>query len=59
MSSMDEVELAEARMNSAKDELLTYIEKHKTIDHDQHSRLLAKLKKRQAEFLKAISELGE
>jgi hypothetical protein len=56
---MEEVESAEARMNAAKDELLKYVEKHNTIDRDHHRRLIARLKKAQAEFLKAISELGE
>ena len=59
MSSMEEVGAAEARMNSAKDDLMSYIEKRKAIDRDLHRRLIARLKKAQAEFLKAISELGE
>ena len=36
MSSFDEVEAAEARMNAANDELLNYMEKHNTIDRDHH-----------------------
>ena len=59
MSSMEEVEAAEARMNAAKDALLNYIESGKAIDRDHHQRLVAQLKKAQAEFLKAISKLGE
>lgn len=59
MSSFDEVEAAEARMNAANDELLNYMEKHNTIDRDHHRGLIARLKKARAEFLKAISELGE
>jgi hypothetical protein len=59
VSTMEEVEAAEARMNSAKDALMSYIEKGKAIDRDRHRRLVARLKKAQAEFLKAISELGE
>jgi len=59
MSSMEEVEATEARMNSAKDALLDYIEGRETIDRDLHRRLVAQLKKAQAEFLRAISELGE
>ena len=59
MSSMEEVEAAEARMNSAKDALLGYLEGRETIDRDPHRRLVAQLKKAQAEFLRAISELGE
>jgi hypothetical protein len=56
---MEEVETAEARMNGAKEGLLRYIEKRNSIDRDQHRRLVARLKKTQAEFLQAISELGE
>ncbi len=56
---MEEVEAAEAKMNAAKDVLLDYVEKRKTIDRDHHRRLVARLKKAQADFLRAISELGE
>jgi hypothetical protein len=59
MSSMEEVGTAEARMNSAKDALLSYIEKPNAIDRDLHQRLVSRLKKAEAEFLRAISELGE
>lgn len=56
---MEEVEAAEAKMNAAKDALLKYIEERQAISHDHHRRLVAQLKKAQADFLKAISELGE
>jgi len=59
MSNMEEVEAAEAKMNAAKDALLNYIEGREAIDRDRHRRLLAQLKKTQAEFLRAISELGD
>jgi hypothetical protein len=59
VNNIEEVEAAEARMNAAKDELLKYVEKQSTIDHDHHRRLVARVKKAQAEFLIAISELGE
>ena len=59
MSDTEEVEAAEAKMNAAKEALLKYIEKRQAIDRDHHGRLVAKLKKAQADFLKAISELGE
>ena len=55
---MEDVETAEARMNSAKDALLRYVEKQGAIDRDQHQRLVARLKKAQAEFLQATSKLG-
>jgi hypothetical protein len=56
---MDEVEAAEAKMNEAKDALLKYIERRKSIDRDHHARLLARLQRAQAEFLKVLSELGQ
>ena len=59
MSILEEVEATEAKMNAARDALLNYIEGRVSIDRDQHRRLVARLKKAQADFLKAISELGE
>jgi len=56
---MEEVEAAEAKMITAKESLLNYIEGRKAIDRDRHRRLVAQLKKAQAEFLKAISELSD
>ena len=59
MSTREEVEAAEAKMNTAKDALMSYIEREeKTIDLDWHRRLVARLKKAETEFLQAISELG-
>lgn len=59
MSSMEEVEAAEARMDAAKNELLRYIESQKTIHRERYQQLVARVKKSQAEFLQAISRLGE
>jgi hypothetical protein len=59
MSDMEQVEAAEAKMNTARDALLDYIERREAIDRDRHRRLLARLKKAEAEFHKAVSELGE
>jgi hypothetical protein len=59
VSNMEEVEASEAKMNAAKDALLHYIEEREAIDQDRHRRLVAQLKKAQADFLKAVSELGE
>jgi hypothetical protein len=59
MSTMEEVEAAEARMNTAKEALLKYVEARHPIDRDEHRRLVARLKKAQAEFFEAISHLGE
>jgi len=41
---MEEVEAAEARMNAAKDALMSYIESEDAIDRDRHQRLVAQLK---------------
>jgi len=57
MSSLEEVEAAEAKMNNAKDALLNYVESRKTLDRDRYVRLVAQVKKAEAQFLKAISEL--
>jgi hypothetical protein len=56
---VEEVEAAEARMNAAKEELLSYIERRKNIDREHHRRLLARVKKAQAELMRAIAGLGE
>jgi len=58
MSEPEDVESAEAKMNAAKEALMSYIEKAKPIDRDQHRRLLARVKKAEAEFMKAAAELG-
>jgi len=56
---MQEVEVAEAKMNEAKDALLRYIETRESIDRDHHARLLARLKKAQEDFLEVLSRLGQ
>jgi hypothetical protein len=59
MSNLEKVESAEAKMNDAKEALLSYIEGRKPIDRDQHRRLLVRLKKAQQDFMKAILESGK
>jgi hypothetical protein len=59
MSDMEQIEAAEARMNAARDALLNYIERRESLDRDRHRRLLARLKKAEAEFQKVVAELGE
>ncbi len=46
-------------MNAAKDGLLKYVETPKTLDRDQHRRLVAELKRAEAEFMRATSLLNE
>jgi len=55
MSSPEEVESAEAKLNTAKEALLSYIEGRKPIHRDQHRRLLARLKRAEQEFMKAVA----
>lgn len=57
MGSPEQVESAEAKMNAAKEALLSYMERAKPIERDQHRRLLARVKKAESEFMKAIAEL--
>ncbi len=46
-------------MNAAKDELLSYVERRKALDAAEYRRLVTKVKKAEAEFLRASSEMGE
>ena len=55
MNNMQQVEAAEARMNDAKEALLHYVESRKMLDHDLYRRLVTRVKKAEAEFLKAVS----
>ena len=57
MSRMAEVEAAEVRMNNAKEALLSYVESGNTLHQDSYRRLVSQVKKAEAEFLKAVSEL--
>jgi hypothetical protein len=57
MSKLEDVERAEAKMNDAKEALLSYIEGGKPVDRSDHRRLVARLKKTEQEFMRAIGEL--
>ena len=57
MRSIEEVEAAEAKMNIARDALLSYVESRTALDRDHYGRLVAQVKKAEAQFLKAISKL--
>jgi hypothetical protein len=59
MSDMEQVEASEARMNAAREALLSYIEQRKSLERDRYQRLLARVKKAEAEFQKTVAELGE
>ncbi len=58
MMSRDKVAAAEARMNAAKHELLSYVEQRKTLDSGEYRRLITKVKRTEAEFLRINSKLG-
>lgn len=51
------VDAAEAKMNNAREALLNYVESRKALDRDHYRRLVAQVKKAEAEFMKAISAL--
>lgn len=57
MSTLEKVERAEAKMTAAKEALLSYIEGRKPVDRNDHRRLVARLKKTEQEFMKAMAEL--
>jgi len=55
MNNIEEMEAAEARMNSARDALLNYLERRKEVDGDYYRRLVARVKKAEAEFMNVVS----
>ena len=57
MSNMEEIELAEEKMNAAKEALLSSIEKGRVVDHEQYQRLVTRVKRAEQEFMKAVREL--
>lgn len=58
MIGMEEVESAEAKMNAAKEALLSSIERGKVKDRDQYQRMVERVKKAEREFMKAVEECG-
>lgn len=59
MSDAEELATAEAKMNDARQALLDYVSQRASLDRDQYRRLVARVKKAQAAFLRASSELGD
>ena len=57
MTSPEKIESAEATMNAAKEELLSYIEGARPIHRDQHQRLVARVKKAETEFRRLVAAL--
>ena len=58
MSEIEDVEAAEARMNRAKQALLSYVEQKKSLDRDHYHRLAARVKKAEADFRRIVAEIG-
>ena len=56
--SAERIVLAEAKMNSARERLLSYVENRSTISGDEYGRLAARVKKAEAEFMRAIGRAG-
>ena len=57
MASIRDVEAAEAKLNRAKDALLSYVEQWKELDQADYKRLVARVKKAEAEFMNLVSGL--
>jgi len=59
MSDVEEVESAEAKMNAAKEALLSYVEGRTSMDGEQYRRLVARVKKTEREFMRAVEDLDK
>ncbi len=59
MTTREQVAAAEARMNDAKNALLSYVEGRTTLDGEEYRRLVADVKRAEAEFQRAASRLQE
>jgi hypothetical protein len=55
MNNLEAMEAAEARMNSAREALLHYVEQRKELDGAQYRRLVARVKRAEAEFMSIVS----
>lgn len=55
MTDIEELEAAEARMSSAREALLSYVERREALDGEQYRRLVARVKKAEAEFMNVVS----
>ncbi len=61
MSSIEDITVAEERMNRAKDALLKYVESRpgKAIDREEYRRLVGRVKAANDRFMRALAQLGE
>ncbi len=58
MSDSVEVESAEAKMNAAREALLSYVERVKVVDREEYRRLVTRVKKIEQEFMRAVEGLA-
>lgn len=58
VNRIEGIELAEAKMNSARERLLIYLENRGKIHGDEYRRLAARVKKAEADFMKAMGRAG-
>jgi hypothetical protein len=59
MPTLTELEATEAKMNSAKEALLRYVEAGTSLDRDRYRQLVARVKKAEAEFMEAVTRTQE
>lgn len=57
--STEEVAAAEAKMNAAKEALMSSIERGKVVDHEQYQRLVKQVKNAEREFMKVLARLDQ
>jgi hypothetical protein len=55
VTDIEELEAVEARMSSAREALLSYVERREALDGEQYRRLVARVKKAEAEFMNVVS----
>jgi hypothetical protein len=57
VNKVEDVEVAEARMNAAREALLNYVERREQLDGEQYRRLVTRVKKAEAEFMNVVASL--
>ncbi|HKD91269.1 MAG TPA: hypothetical protein VKB56_05175 [Terriglobales bacterium] len=58
VNRIEGIELAEAKMNSARERLLSYLENRGKINGDEYRRLAARVRRAEADFMKAMGLAG-
>ena len=57
MTDIEEVEAAEARVNTAREALLQYVERREQLDGEQYRSLVAHVKKAEAAFMSVVAKV--